>query len=279
MGTECKVKCADEETDCYLLDNNGFVIVSEKFPQTGKFFGEIDDDLLQTLVKKQVYQKVRMFDYQAICVEVYEVSGPGASLLTPFTAMKRGFLWIWAKLSLFMVDMMINGWSSPSVSASDYEYENYDYRPSEPEENKKGVNKTKPKPCDKEFDLYQMLPTSGDDEPITGKYLKCASMGCEQHYIAQHVPHTNLLMVVVLNTCPCEGTSRRLDSDFMDSEIDCQMRRREKYRQKPDTCINQHPEEEEIKLCGKGWLSVPSPFVTMLTISITLFHVIFLRPL
>ncbi|GIX90957.1 hypothetical protein CEXT_810561 [Caerostris extrusa] len=37
---KCRYKCKDEELDCFLLDNNGFIIVSEKHEHTGKFLGK-----------------------------------------------------------------------------------------------------------------------------------------------------------------------------------------------------------------------------------------------
>ncbi|CAN7946912.1 unnamed protein product, partial [Ixodes hexagonus] len=53
--------------DCFLLDNNGFVIVSSNRTQVGKFFGEVDNTLFISMVKYNVYKRVRIYDYQAIC--------------------------------------------------------------------------------------------------------------------------------------------------------------------------------------------------------------------
>ena len=43
--------CASEDLECYVLDNNGFVMISETKADTGKFFGEVDGTILESLVQ------------------------------------------------------------------------------------------------------------------------------------------------------------------------------------------------------------------------------------
>ena len=45
------VSCESESYECYVLDNNGFVVISEDPLNTGKFFGEIDGTILNSLVQ------------------------------------------------------------------------------------------------------------------------------------------------------------------------------------------------------------------------------------
>lgn len=52
----CKKTCASEELDCYILDNNGFIIISEKHEHTGKFFGEIDGTIMDSLVQDKIFR-------------------------------------------------------------------------------------------------------------------------------------------------------------------------------------------------------------------------------
>lgn len=66
-GTSCKKNCASEELDCYILDNNGFIIISERHEHTGKFFGEIDGTIMDSLVQDKIYRKVTVIDYQGMC--------------------------------------------------------------------------------------------------------------------------------------------------------------------------------------------------------------------
>ncbi|XP_016908841.1 voltage-dependent calcium channel subunit alpha-2/delta-3 isoform X4 [Apis cerana] len=66
-GTNCKKNCASDALDCYILDNNGFIIISERHEHTGKFFGEIDGTIMDSLVQDRIYRKVTVTDYQGIC--------------------------------------------------------------------------------------------------------------------------------------------------------------------------------------------------------------------
>ena len=81
------MNCEAEDLECYLLDDNGYIIVSEKLEDTGKFFGEIDGVIMDSLRggkdrdsgkggdygmeaehQSPVFDQVRVYDYQAICL-------------------------------------------------------------------------------------------------------------------------------------------------------------------------------------------------------------------
>lgn len=183
---ECKVKCSDETTECFLIDNNGFIVVAKDDSYTGRFFGEFDDSLFEALLEKKIFKSTRVFDYQAICIDLYQVSGPASFLLTPFDLLRRLIMWTWAKVTVTMVDMYLNGifsWYPISAAEEDYYNGNEDdYNGSmEPDEGRRIINKTKPRPCDKEFDLYELnINPEASDTPITGKHTKCSSSGCDQ---------------------------------------------------------------------------------------------------
>ena len=151
----CKVNCSDETTECFLLDNNGYIIVSEDFRLTGKFLGEYDYSLLELLVEKKVYVKKRMFDYQAICIDLYQVSGPGSMLMTPLNLMRKALVWLWTRLTLAAVDIYLNPFNNPLsfVFGAEEEEEDEEFSPNlEVDESRKIINKTRPRPCIKEHE-------------------------------------------------------------------------------------------------------------------------------
>jgi hypothetical protein len=50
-----------------VLDNNGYIIVSESLSDTGKFFGEVQGNIMEIMIQDSLYQRIRVFDYQAVC--------------------------------------------------------------------------------------------------------------------------------------------------------------------------------------------------------------------
>lgn len=52
-----------------MLDNNGFVILSENPEQSGKFFGQLDGTIMDSLVQDRIFKKVAMQDYQGVCYD------------------------------------------------------------------------------------------------------------------------------------------------------------------------------------------------------------------
>lgn len=59
--------CADDLQDCYVIDNNGYVVISERGEDVGKFFGEIEGSVLQELVDMEIFKNYTVYDLQALC--------------------------------------------------------------------------------------------------------------------------------------------------------------------------------------------------------------------
>lgn len=67
ISNNCKKTCASDDLDCYLLDNHGFVVLSEATEDTGSFFGKIDGTIMDSLVQDRIYRRVALMDYQGAC--------------------------------------------------------------------------------------------------------------------------------------------------------------------------------------------------------------------
>lgn len=59
--------------DCFVLDNNGYIVFSERQNDTGKFFGEIEGAIMESMVDMGIYKVVPVYDLQALCSEIVEV--------------------------------------------------------------------------------------------------------------------------------------------------------------------------------------------------------------
>lgn len=61
------LNCASDDFECFVLDDNGYVIISPELSDTGKFFGEVRGFLMHHLVNERVFKKMIIYDYQAVC--------------------------------------------------------------------------------------------------------------------------------------------------------------------------------------------------------------------
>lgn len=76
------MNCASDDFECFVLDDNGYVIVSPEMSDTGKFFGEVRGFLMHHLVAERVYKQIIIYDYQAICFVGKDVFNIANKLLT-----------------------------------------------------------------------------------------------------------------------------------------------------------------------------------------------------
>ena len=64
-------------------------------------------------------------------------------------------------------------------------------------------------------------------------------------YVAQPIPFTNLITLVILNSCDCDAVTKKQEPTPVNSqENECLFGNREKdrHRRRPESCINHHPE-------------------------------------
>ncbi|KAM7411799.1 hypothetical protein PAMA_021665 [Pampus argenteus] len=70
-----------QNINCYLIDNNGFVLVAEDYTLTGKFFGDAEGAVMRKLLQMGSFKRVTLYDYQALCWVYSESSDSGRTLL------------------------------------------------------------------------------------------------------------------------------------------------------------------------------------------------------
>uniref|UniRef100_A0A671SJG6 Calcium channel, voltage-dependent, alpha 2/delta subunit 4a n=1 Tax=Sinocyclocheilus anshuiensis TaxID=1608454 RepID=A0A671SJG6_9TELE len=65
-----------QDVNCYVIDSNGFIIISKDRDDVGKFLGEIDGSVRSQLLKMGMFKRVLLYDYQAMCkVNPHSASG------------------------------------------------------------------------------------------------------------------------------------------------------------------------------------------------------------
>lgn len=54
---------------CYVLDSSGYVVLSySALDETGRFFGEVQPDVMDSLLNRTYFEKVTIYDFQALCL-------------------------------------------------------------------------------------------------------------------------------------------------------------------------------------------------------------------
>uniref|UniRef100_A0A8C5R4U9 Calcium voltage-gated channel auxiliary subunit alpha2delta 3 n=1 Tax=Leptobrachium leishanense TaxID=445787 RepID=A0A8C5R4U9_9ANUR len=86
--------------NCYLIDSNGFILVSEDYRQTGSFFGEVEGAVMNKLLMMGSFKRITLYDYQAMCRTNKESSDSAHGLLDPYNAFFAAVKWIMTELIL-----------------------------------------------------------------------------------------------------------------------------------------------------------------------------------
>eukprot|EP00064_Thunnus_orientalis_P018408 superscaffoldBa00004236_g18507 len=81
LDGKCSISCDNEDINCYLIDNNGFILVTEEQSQTGLFFGEVEGAVMNKLLQMGSFKRITLYDYQALCKE-YAGSSDSARTLS-----------------------------------------------------------------------------------------------------------------------------------------------------------------------------------------------------
>lgn len=61
--------CHDVLLDCYVLDSNGYVMLSEQDNDTSQYFGELDGTgaIMESMIELGIFRQLTIYDFQAHC--------------------------------------------------------------------------------------------------------------------------------------------------------------------------------------------------------------------
>uniref|UniRef100_A0A182QGK0 VWFA domain-containing protein n=1 Tax=Anopheles farauti TaxID=69004 RepID=A0A182QGK0_9DIPT len=281
----CEKTCFTGDYQCYVIDNNGFVVISEQLQETGAFFGEVKPAFMQRLLDDAIFRNVTVYDYQAVCFMPKGSINLGTVLQTPLR-----LLWwiltntfsylIWVVMQLFLslthaYDELYDTGVYDSVSGDIGDLDDPTLnRYKEPEFTKVLINRTRPEPCDHVITLYEL--NMDVDQSV---YTKEAHQ-CERPYVVLPIPSSNLLLLVLDTLCPLPTHVPQLSTwpvehDY-NASLACHKARSDPLpRRRPLTCINKHANESVIELCGDG--SIPRCNVALLLALLALGQCIVLR--
>ncbi|TNN00744.1 hypothetical protein fugu_011990 [Takifugu bimaculatus] len=103
----CPLSCESADLSCFLIDNNGFIVLSKDRSEVGRFFGEVDGSVMASLIKMGMYRKVSLFDYQAMCKNSHHHANAARSLPNPFFGVVVLIRWFFSNMLMMFVVQQI----------------------------------------------------------------------------------------------------------------------------------------------------------------------------
>ncbi|XP_054862487.1 voltage-dependent calcium channel subunit alpha-2/delta-4 isoform X1 [Amphiprion ocellaris] len=252
----CPLRCDSVDIDCYVIDNNGFVLISKQRNDAGRFYGEVDGSVMTTLIRMGMFKRVSLFDYQAMCkINSHSVSS-ARPLLSPFYGLASTLKWFLSNFLLFLLEFNICGFwhmehfaeAKPPFSASSAHKKKGDIL----------------QPCDTEYPSFVYEPSVKE----TNSIIKCGR--CQKMFVVQQIPDSNLLMLVVQADCDCSRQYSRITMEPKEvkyiASVKCDRMRSQKIRRRPESCHSFHPQENADDCGGASFISLStSLFFTCLT--------------
>ncbi|XP_031169234.1 voltage-dependent calcium channel subunit alpha-2/delta-4 isoform X5 [Sander lucioperca] len=252
----CPLRCDSFDIACYVIDNNGFVIISKQRNDAGRFFGEVDGSVMTTLIRMGMFKRVSLFDYQAMCKMNSHSVSSARPLLSPFYGLASALKWFLSNFLLFLLEFNICGFwhtehfadAKPHFSLSSAHKKRGDIL----------------QPCDTEYPSFVYEPSVKE----TNSIIKCGR--CQKMFVVQQIPESNLLMLVVQADCDCSRQYPPLTMEPKEvkynASVKCDRMRYQKIRRRPESCHAYHAQENANDCGGASIISLSaSLFLTCLS--------------
>ncbi|XP_041636744.1 voltage-dependent calcium channel subunit alpha-2/delta-4 isoform X2 [Cheilinus undulatus] len=235
----CPLRCDSYELECYVIDNNGFVLISKQRNDAGRFFGEVDGSVMTTLIRMGMFKRVSLFDYQAMCKMSSHSVSSARPLLSPFYGLAAAFKWFLSNFLLFLLEFNICGfWHTEHFAEASAHKKRGDFL----------------QPCDTEYPSFVYEPSVKE----TNSIIKCGR--CQKMFVVNQIPESNLLMLVVQADCDCTRqyppiTLQPREVKY-NASVKCERMRSQKIRRRPESCHAYHPHENANDCGGASVISL-----------------------
>uniref|UniRef100_A0A8C2E1U5 Calcium voltage-gated channel auxiliary subunit alpha2delta 4 n=1 Tax=Cyprinus carpio TaxID=7962 RepID=A0A8C2E1U5_CYPCA len=218
-----------QDVNCYVIDSNGFIIISKDRTDVGRFLGKIDGSVMSQLLKMGMFKRVLLYDYQAMCkVNPHYASGarPLLSVSTVLHFFSARFLLDFNIYSLWHSDPFAEGMCK-AKSYHHFIIHLWDIL----------------QPCDTEYPSFVYEPSIKE----TNSMIKCGR--CQKMFVINQIPDSKLLLVVIQADCDCSRHFIFLNHGAHNASVKCDRMRSQKIRRRPESCHAYHP-QENAKDCG-----------------------------
>ncbi|XP_070686467.1 voltage-dependent calcium channel subunit alpha-2/delta-4 [Pempheris klunzingeri] len=244
----CPLSCESVDLNCFLVDNNGFILLSKERNEVGRFFGEVDGSVMASLIKSGMFKKVSLFDYQAMCKNTHHHASSARPLLSPFYGVAALMKWFFSNALMFLLDLNLCGlWHSDFLVDAKAGYHT--------SHKQKKVEALQP--CDTAYPGFMYDSSIREANSL----IKCGR--CQKMFVVQQVPDSNLVLVVTQADCDC---SRQYGPILLDPkeikyilQMKCNRMKSQKVRRRPESCHAYHPKEDAKECGGVAAISLSLP--------------------
>ncbi|XP_032110350.1 voltage-dependent calcium channel subunit alpha-2/delta-4 isoform X3 [Sapajus apella] len=239
-----------QDLDCFVVDNNGFILISERSQEMGRFLGEVDGAVMTQLLSMGVFSQVTMYDYQAMCKPSSHHHSAAQPLVSPISAFLTATRWLLQELMLFLLEWSVWGsWYDRGAEAKSVFHHSH-----------KQKKQDQLQPCDTEYPVFVYQPAIREANGI----IECGA--CQKVFVVQQIPNSNLLLLVTDPTCDCSifpPVLQEATEVKYNASVKCDRMRSQKVRRRPDSCHAFHPEENAQDCGGASDTSASVPLLLM----------------
>ncbi|XP_016134672.1 voltage-dependent calcium channel subunit alpha-2/delta-1-like [Sinocyclocheilus grahami] len=233
VGEICGCRRDDSNLDCFLLDDGGFLVMTNKdlyINKIGQFFGMIDPSLMRNLINESLFSINITYDYQALCEPTKETKAAAGlrSVYVPTIADILNIGW-WASAAAWSIlqQLFVSITFPNFLEAADLD-DDLSEMPSK-------------ESCIKEQKQYFFE----NDETTFKGTIDCQN--CSRQFIAEKLPKTNLVLIVADTKEPCCQADERFFSQEekpSPGPDPCEIAQNPRYRKGPTQCFENNASDE-----------------------------------
>ncbi|CAH6777757.1 Cacna2d2 [Phodopus roborovskii] len=246
-SSHCEMDCEvnNEDLLCVLIDDGGFLVLSNQnhqWDQVGRFFSEVDANLMLALYNNSFYTRKESYDYQAACAPQPpgNLGAAPRGVFVPTIADFLNLAWwtsaaAWSLFQQLLYGLIYHSW--------------FQADPAEAE----GSPETRESSCVVKQTQYYFGSVNASYNAI----IDCGN--CSRLFHAQRLTNTNLLFVVAEKPLcsQCEAGRLLQKETHSDGPEQCELVQRPRYRRGPHICFDYNATEDTSD-CGRGASFPPS---------------------
>uniref|UniRef100_A0A8C4LVV1 Calcium voltage-gated channel auxiliary subunit alpha2delta 2 n=1 Tax=Equus asinus asinus TaxID=83772 RepID=A0A8C4LVV1_EQUAS len=244
-SSHCEMDCEvnNEDLLCILIDDGGFLVLSNQnhqWDQVGRFFSEVDANLMMALYNNSFYTRKESYDYQAACAPQPQgnLGAAPRGVFVPTVADFLNLAW-WTSAAAWTLPGGMGGAEALWALAD----------PAEAESN--------PEARESSCVMKQTQYYFGSVNASYNAIIDCGN--CSRLFHAQRLTNTNLLFVVAEKPLcsQCEAGRLLQKETHSDGPEQCELVQRPRYRRGPHICFDYNATEDTSD-CGRGASFPPS---------------------